>query len=707
MQKLFPGAHFKRKGRCCFFLILIFINIAALLYPDQIAPEHTKERKKLTAVIPYNFSPIYFYNAKTGNPEGFSVDVLNSIAAMAGYDVVYIYGKPWDDIIKKVLNGEADVIPNLGITSERKKFFLFTEPVEVFYIALFVREQETSISSIVPGISIGVINDSAAEQTLEKMTSVKLVRQENLQTLLFDLLSGKVDAVAAPSGSMMKIAYDAGVEGQIKIVGKPLKEIKRGMAVRKDNAQLAEILNRNISEFTSSVEYQHIYIKWFGSKRRPLNTDRIIAAAVASILVSIIVMSFWRYRSVRKLNRELLETIDKQRILEEEKYKIEAQLIQSQKMEAVGQLAGGVAHDFNNILTAIIGHASIIQMETSADSEIADEVEQILNASHKASRLTQNLLSFSRKQLILQKHHELNELIMSLEKLIRQTLRENIDIRLDLADGNIPVFIDSVQIEQVILNLVTNASDSMPGGGIIYIETSVESINMELIHQFKTGGSPGDYAVIAVKDTGTGIPKDISDRIFEPFFTTKETGKGTGLGLTMVYNIVKKHDGFVTVNSESGFGSVFKIFLPVVVNATEGEISDTKGAARPPGGTETILLAEDNSEVMFVIGHVLEHAGYNVIRAYNGEDAVDLFMKSSDKIDLAILDLIMPKKNGKEVCADISAIRPDINVIYMSGYTDDILLKEGICESAVDYMNKPVAPNELLSRVRLVLDRKK
>jgi|GEM_PF-1512355 len=382
---------------------------------------------------------------------------------------------------------------------------------------------------------------------------------------------------------------------------------------------------------------------------------------------------------------------------------LESQLIQSQKMESIGQLAGGVAHDFNNILTAIMGYAGLLLMKMKKDDPLRQNAEQIVASSERAASLTNSLLAFSRKQIIHMNPLNLNEILRRLEKLLLKLIGEDIELKTVLTDEDLVVMADGNQIEQVLMNLAINARDAMPDGGLMMIETERIEIDEEYTktHGY---GEPGTYALISVADTGTGIDEKTRKRIFEPFFTTKEVGKGTGLGLSIVYGIIKQHKGYINVYSEMGKGTTFKIYLPL----SEERVIEIKPAPETPVatcGTETLLLAEDDADVRKFTVYVLEEAGYTVIEAKDGEEAINKFMENKDKVQLLLLDVIMPKKNGKEVYDEIVKAKPEIKALFMSGYTANIIHKKGILEEGLDFVLKPVSPTKLLRVVREVLDR--
>jgi PAS domain S-box-containing protein len=381
---------------------------------------------------------------------------------------------------------------------------------------------------------------------------------------------------------------------------------------------------------------------------------------------------------------------------------LEAQLRQAQKMEAIGQLAGGVAHDFNNILTAIIGYGNLILMKLSAGDAVRPFVSQILASAERAAQLTHSLLAFSRKQVVDLRNVNINAIIRRVNSLLLKLIGADIEFKTVLYNRDLMVLADSVQMEQVLMNLVMNARDAVQGHGRITIETSVFEIGEEFIRTHAYG-EPGSYALLTVSDTGEGMDEATRRRIFEPFFTTKEVGKGTGLGLSMVYGIIKQHKGYITVSSEPGKGTVFSIYLPLVACA-EPE-AEKKAPAIESRGGETVLLAEDDREVRSLTKMVLENFGYRVIEAVDGEEAVKKFNEQSAAIDLLVFDIIMPKKNGKDAYLEIKQTRPDIKVLFTSGYTADIIRKKGILDPDMVFILKPISPTVFLGKVREVLDK--
>jgi two-component system cell cycle sensor histidine kinase/response regulator CckA len=381
---------------------------------------------------------------------------------------------------------------------------------------------------------------------------------------------------------------------------------------------------------------------------------------------------------------------------------LEQQLLQAQKMEAVGQLAGGIAHDFNNILAAIIGYGSIMQKKMGTDDPNGMYLDNILTSAQSAASLTQSLLAFSRKQVISPRNIDLNVSIRKVEKFLTRIIGEDIALTTTLSSEALMIWADVTQIEQVLMNLATNARDAMPKGGRLVIEAAHVMLDDEYVRT--TGyGTPGPYAQLNVSDTGDGMDEETQKKIFEPFFTSKKVGKGTGLGLAIVYGIVKQNNGYINVYSEVGKGTTFKIYLPLIKAGAE-EVQSTEVPVPVRGGTETILVAEDNEVLRLLKREVLQEVGYTVIEAADGEEALQKFREHPDSINLFILDVIMPKKNGREVFREARKSNPDVKALFTSGYPADLIKKEGVLEKGLHFLPKPSSPEALLRKVRELLD---
>jgi len=385
-----------------------------------------------------------------------------------------------------------------------------------------------------------------------------------------------------------------------------------------------------------------------------------------------------------------------------ERKKLQAQLLHSQKMEAIGTLAGGIAHDFNNILNVILGYGDMVMATLVGDSRARENMSEVLVAAERATDLIKRLLVFSRKVVPEVTPVHINELILKLQKMLIRIIREDIEFKLDLTDTPMIVLVDTGQIEQVLINLVSNAQDAMFEGGRLMIATSLEEIDEEYVAAYGYG-RPGEYALITVSDTGKGMDAETQQKIFEPFFTTKEPGEGTGLGLAISYGIIKQHNGYIKVYSELGEGTVFKIYLPLCDEA----VLDKKPESTAPvmGGQETILLAEDDAAVMKLSRVVLESFGYTIITAEDGEEAIAKFLENRDRINLVLLDMVMPKKNSKEICEAIRNVSPKMKILFTSGYTMESVTNKEMLAGDVDFIQKPCPPKNLLSKVREVLDK--
>lgn len=379
----------------------------------------------------------------------------------------------------------------------------------------------------------------------------------------------------------------------------------------------------------------------------------------------------------------------------------QAQLQQSQRLEAVGQLAGGVAHDFNNLLTAIIGYSELSLRKLEPESPVSRDIAEIKKAAGRAASLTRQLLAFSRKQILKPEVLDLNHVVGDMHKMLRRLIGEDIDLVTILSPETSRVEADRGQLEQIIMNLVVNARDAMTLGGNVIIETVKTDLDEDDVDEHMPM-QPGKYVMLAVSDTGTGMDAETKTRIFEPFFTTKEVGKGTGLGLSTVYGIVKQSGGFIWVYSELNVGTTFKIYLPRLSDSSNVQEAVTSHAPVPLG-TGTVLLVEDDALVRNVAVESLELAGYKVLESENGNRALAIASNYKDEIDLLITDVVMPVMGGRELAERLAVLRPKTKVLFMSGYTDDAVVRHGIMDKDIEFLQKPFTPDGLLRRVDEVL----
>jgi two-component system cell cycle sensor histidine kinase/response regulator CckA len=399
-------------------------------------------------------------------------------------------------------------------------------------------------------------------------------------------------------------------------------------------------------------------------------------------------------------NGEALSIVVLRDVSERQRY--EERLRATQRMEAIGKLAGGIAHDFNNVLSAIIGNAEFAKHSLPADSPAIEDLDELRVSADRAAALTRQLLAFSRRQVIEPIRVDVNELSRQTERMLARLLGEDIEIEQVLAKGLWAVEIDPSQLEQVLLNLAVNARDAMPKGGQLTIETQNVTLDDDYAREHPEVDA-GDYVLLAVSDTGTGMSEEVRVRVFEPFFTTKPVGQGTGLGLATVYGIVKQAGGHIWVYSEPGKGTTFKIYLPRV----DGDAQSLPGrrpSQRPVGGTERVLVVEDEAPVRRLLVRTLNGAGYTVIEAANGADALLKLSSADGQLDLLVTDVVMPQMGGRELAKKVLEKHPDLPVLYLSGYTENAIVHHGVLDAGLVFLQKPFTPEELLRRVRDVLD---
>ena len=395
-----------------------------------------------------------------------------------------------------------------------------------------------------------------------------------------------------------------------------------------------------------------------------------------------------------------VDSSDRKRIAQEQQ-NLQAQLIQAQKMETVGQLAGGIAHDFNNLLSVIMGFSDLARLKLSEGDPVCEDLAMVREASTKAATLTRQLLAFSRKQVLDMQVVTMESILESMAKMLGRLLGEDVMVEIQ-ASGHHPVLADAGQLEQVLLNLAVNARDAMREGGTFRLQSDVVELGRDIQFDF-TRAEPGTYVRLQISDTGSGIDPSFLKHIFEPFFTTKEKGKGTGLGLAMVYGIIQQHQGYVTVSSEKNKGTTFEIYLPMVRKSGE-EQEDSSVSLPPSRGNETILVVEDQEQVRSLLARILEGAGYTLLTAEDGLDALRCQADWSGNIDLLVTDVVMPRMNGPELVKNLLETRPETRVLFISGYPDAMISRHGVLEAGIHFLQKPVSAEKLLNKVREILD---
>jgi signal transduction histidine kinase len=406
------------------------------------------------------------------------------------------------------------------------------------------------------------------------------------------------------------------------------------------------------------------------------------------------------------IGRELGEAVQRaeRRRAETALQRTEDQLRHAQKMEAIGRLAGGIAHDFNNLLTAIIGYSELLLVELEEGDPCRRDVNEIKMAGDRAAALTRQLLAFSRQQVLEPRVVSLNTIIMEMDQLIRRLLGEDIELSIACQEPLDPIRVDPGQIGQVLMNLVVNARDAMPAGGRLTIETSYAELDEEFARTH-VGAPVGSFVQLAVSDNGCGMDADTRARLFEPFFTTKPPGQGTGLGLSTVYGIVKQSLGHMSVYSEAGQGTTFRVNLPRVRDGAALTPAAPQVRRRTTHGSETVLVAEDEAAIRDIVKKVLSADGYAVLEAADGRSAIDLARAPGVRVDILITDVVMPDMNGPALAAEIARLHPDAPVLYLSGYTDRAIVNNGVLQAGLAFLQKPFTPQTLAEKVRQVLDR--
>lgn len=514
--------------------------------------------------------------------------------------------------------------------------------------------------------------------TNRKRNEEKVRESERLYRQLFELESDAIFLIEAATGSILEVNRTASM-----LYGYSREEL---MTMRNVDLSAEPELTQ------LATEQKHDLI--------PIRMHRKCDGTVFPVEITASHF-FWNGRDVHLAAvRDVTERVR----AEEERKELMAQLSQSQKMEAVGQLAGGIAHDFNNILTVIFGYAHILLSKIDQENPLRNPMEQILVSATRAADLIKGLLAFSRKQILRVEPQDLRQVVLELEDMLRRLVREDIDFQVSTCPQEVVVMADKGQLGQVLINLVTNAVDVLPNGGSLAITVAPCVMDEQFVRE-QGFGWPGAYGVITVTDNGCGMDAATVKKVFEPFFTTKEVGKGSGLGLAIVYGIVKQHNGFISVESQLERGTTFSIYLPreEVAPATAGEPEHL--AYLPVSGSETILLAEDDESVRRMNALAFAEAGYRVIQAADGEEALARFEEYGDAIDLLVFDVIMPRMDGKAAYDAIKVLRPHVRVLFMSGYTKDVVVTRGIVAEDVFFVSKPFKPYDLLKTVRRMLDR--
>ncbi|MCC6696389.1 MAG: transporter substrate-binding domain-containing protein [Candidatus Hydrogenedentes bacterium] len=655
-------------------------------------------------IVGINFDyPPYEFVDGDGVPTGYDVDLIKAVAAKMGRPLVIKVGQ-WSDMRAALARGEIDALPGMLYSPERDSDADFTASHLNVDYSIFVRKEKTGITteSDLRGKEVIVESGSLMHDRMVALGIVgEIVEVPSEPDALRLLATGAHDCALVPYQSGLAIIRQYGLE-DLEPSGAPVFSGRLCIAVATGNLALRRELDAALDQVKGTDEYRRIYNRWFGVAqtdhlvlREVLRAGAVILLAAALLGVAVVL---WMLSLRRQVAQRTLALEKENRV----RRQLEEQLYQSQKMEAVGQLAGGIAHDFNNLLASIIGYADLMLTDLDQDSPLRRDLNEIRRAGERAASLTRQLLTFSRKELPHPDAVNLNTVVEGMLPMLRRSVGEHIEFALKLDADLSSTRADTSQIEQILLNLVLNARDAMPKGGTITL-TTAPGVPKTL---GQPNGVPVDqrqWIMLEVADTGCGMDEQTRLRAFEPFFTTKREGEGTGLGLAMVYGIVQQHGAEIELESTPGLGTRFRLFFPrsdAPVETTRHEV------AREPvrRGTETVLVVEDEASVRELTSRMLARHGYTVLQASRGDEALEVFNRQEGPLHLLLTDVVLPRMNGPEIAEMLRKRRPDLKVIFMSGYANTVMSHYKGMEEGLNFIQKPFLADALLRLVRNVLD---
>jgi len=648
----------------------------------------------------HNYPP-YNYLDSEGRPAGFSIDLIRAVAEVMDLNVQIRLG-PWDRVRQELEAGRVDVLTGMFYSRQRDERLDFSIPTVVINHAVFVRK----------GSKIRSLDDAEGKEVIVRRDDILHDRVKSTA------LTDKVITVASPADALRLLAsgkHDcalaAKLQGQylagkfqltnIETVGPPIWSGEYCFAVQEGDAHLLSRLNEGLNILKNVGRYKKIHEKWFGVHDRAsaLPVGRIVRSIlwVVAVLAALLAGSFlWSWslrRRVSERTRELRRQLTERKRAEDERRRLAEQLQQAQKMEAIGQLAGGVAHDFNNILTAIQGNAELLRLSVRKGSDEEQMVHQIVQSSRRAADLTHQLLAFARKGKFQMVLLDIHDTIYEVVSILQHSIDRRIRVQLDLSAQPSMVLGDRTQLHSALLNLGVNARDAMPNGGELTFATETCTVDEEYLRAHRPGVQPGRYVRISVSDTGTGMDKWTRQRVFEPFFTTKQVGQGTGLGLASVYGCVRSHRGGIEVDSRAGKGSTFRVLLPLAGRPGTG--AEAAAEDQPVRGSGHVLVVDDEEMVRDYARRLLESLGYTVSTCNDGAEAVAYYRKHHGEIGLVILDLVMPRLDGRQTFRRMRQIDPEVRAILSSGYSEDYAAQGGAEEGVLDFLAKPFRIEEV------------
>lgn len=698
------------------------VSVSPALAADMPAPT------QITVGSELDYPP-YALVTEDGQAGGFSVDLFKAVCEVMNIEPSFRVGS-WHDVRTALERGEIDALPLVSYSKERDRVFDFSVPHTVSFGVVFKRKESPDIETA-RGLRdreiIVMRSDAAHDWLLRNDISENLVLTDTVTESLRLLASGKHDYAVSPRLVGLLTARELNL-GNIEVTGPLLDAYGRGFgfAVKEGNFTLLKRLNKGLSVVRTTGRYDEIYEKWFGvvdPKGIPADVLMGYAAwAVGGMAIVAALVLAWiaiLRRTVRRQTVDLRAARDdlESRVEERtrdlrreiaEREEIEQQLAQAQKMEAVGQLTGGLAHDLNNALAIISVNMGLIQRASDDKTKSAKFVGEAMKGVDRASDLTRKLLDYARTEVGETKRVGVNDFVVEMESLIAKSLTPAISLELSLSDDTWAVEIDPRDFEAALVNLAVNARDAMPGDGTLFIETENKVIDRTYV-DLNPGSSTGEFVMISVSDNGTGMPPEVVEKAFDPFFTTKEVGKGTGLGLSMVYGFVRRSGGHVKIYSEPGEGTTVRMYLPRAVGEAEERTPPPTDTDNLPVGDETILVVDDEEELVTAAVSILQSLGYRTLSATSGKQALEV-LQTNPSIDLMFSDVIMPRGlDGYHLAIEALKLRPGLGVLLTSGFTrrrEEFVNGESrvAADLAKTLLHKPYNIAELAVAVRDALD---
>ncbi|GAB1352488.1 hypothetical protein MASR1M12_12190 [Erysipelotrichia bacterium] len=690
------------------YLSLVLLLLAVLM----AAQTGSAEPKVLRVVSDDNYPP-YIFRDKSGALVGIIVDQWRLWEKTTGVRVE-LHACNWTEALQRMHDREFDVIDTLFFSEDRARFYDFLDPYADIDVPLFFHKDLSAIRNAedAVGFAVGAKAGDNVIAILKKAGVNTIVEYPSYEAVMRAAADGACKVFSVDRPPAFYYLNRMGVVDQFRET-EPLYRGQFHRAVHKGNAEIAGLVQMGFNAIPKA-DLDAINDSWLGKMLHQNSSQHFwrllfyggFVAAIVILFLGVWLGMLRRMVSLRtsellSANESLKKEISERQKAEEEKELLQNQLQQAMKMEAVGRLAGGVAHDFNNLLTAIIGNVSLASIDLPADSRVVGNLNEIEKAARSAALLTQQLLAFSRRQNIEPKVLNINEIIANLYKMLCSMAGERIELQLLTARDLGNVMLDPGQFERILINLVLNARDAMPDGGIIRM-TTVNIVLSEAECSRWPDVKPGDYVRLTFSDNGVGMSEEVVDHLFEPFFTTKPRGRGTGLGLSAIYGIIRQAGGFINVSSTPGKGTIFEICMPVTMRPIEREAAPSE---KVEGGNETVLLVEDEDIVRFIGAEILKKLGYNLIEAANGREALEIFKKHGSIIDLMLTDLMMPGMTGRELAEKVREISPRTRILFTSACTDDVIDGQEIADQGLNFIAKPFSLESLAIKIRSVLSR--